>query len=160
MKLQDPLKQHPPFDVAAGLATALIAQGFLEVKQIVPAKPYAELKWHVSPGPIEGDYQFPPRLFHSCGGCGVRGMTESSQGTAHKSTKVYHCGERGLMCPPDVAAQYEKAFAAWKARSKKPPVEKLSPVSPAYFLRAAGIKSKDQLILEAKLAAQGAINGQ
>jgi hypothetical protein len=160
MKLQDPKKEFPPFDVAPGLAQALLSQGYFEIKASVPAKPYPELKWHVSPGPIEGDYQFPPRLFHSCGVCGVRGMTESSQGTAHKSTKVYHCGERGLMCPPLVAEQYENAFAAWKARSKKPPVEKISPVSPPHLLRAAGIKSRDQLILEAKLAAEGIGNVQ
>jgi hypothetical protein len=148
MKIQDPKKEFAPFDVAPGLAQALLAQGYTEIKPVVPVKPPVELKWTVSQGPQEGDYQFPPRLFHSCSTCGVRGVTESTQGTAHLSAKIFHCGQRGVVCPADVAAQYVKAFAAWKARSRKP-VEKISPVSPAHHVRAFGLKSRQELITNA-----------
>jgi hypothetical protein len=149
LKLQDPQKAFPPFDVAAGMAQVLLRQGYIEIKTIVPPKPRAELKWFVREGERVDDYQYPPRLFHSCGVCGVKGMTESTQGTAHKSAKVYHCFERGLMCPPDVAERYVKAFATWKARSKKPPVPKISVASPAYQVRTVGLKTKQELIEDA-----------
>jgi hypothetical protein len=149
MKLQDPKKEFPPFDVAAGMAQVLLRQGYTEVKTFEPAKPYPVLKWWVSPGAIEGDYQHAPTLRHSCGVCGVRGETSSTQGTAHKSAKIYHCGIPGLMCPKDVAEQYTKAFDAWKARSRKRPVEKVSTETPAHQVRAYGLKSRNELIHEA-----------
>ena len=154
MKLQDPQKAFPPFDVAAGMAQVLLRQGYIEIKPSEPVKPIVPLKWWVADGFIQGDYQHPPVIRYKCGQCMSNPGEASSQvGTAHKSVKVLHCGQKGVMCPPDVAAQYEKAFAAWKARSTKRPVEKVSAVLPR--VSPEGVvryKSREELILEAQMA--------
>ena len=109
------------------------------------------MTWSVREGDRVGDYQYPPRLWHSCAVCGA-GYTDSQVGTAHKTVRAFHlppCGQRPETCPLSVAMQYEGMFKAWKSRSKRPPVEKISAASPAHHVRAFGLKSKDELILEA-----------
>jgi hypothetical protein len=154
MKLQDPLKQHPPFDVAAGQAQMYLDKGYLEVKSpSTPEKPKQPMKWFVRPGQIAGDYQHPPFLVHSCPECGVRGMTESPKGTAHQTTKVFHCGQRGETCPPAVAMEYQVAYTAWKSRSRKAPVEKISAASPRVNAKGfVAYKSHEELVAEAMAA--------
>jgi hypothetical protein len=63
MKLQDKEKKHPPFDVPAGLAEALLAQGYVKIEPATP-KPTPNLQWAARPGIREQDYQHPPIVSH------------------------------------------------------------------------------------------------
>ena len=142
----DPKEQ---FHAPSGMGKVMIQAGIAE--EVLPSvKPPVvdQLKWYVVQGTRVEDYQYPPVLFHSCTKCGP-GSTESQMGTAHKTTKIFCCGRRGEMCPVSVATQYEAAYAAWKLRSKKPPVPKISDASPASQVRAFGLKTQRELILEA-----------
>lgn len=161
------------YHVPSGVGKALISAGLAEeVIPVIPTKPKLPLVWSVRDGARVDDYQFPPVLFHSCPECGIRGMTESAAGTAHKTTKLYHCGLRAVMCPPDIAAQYERAYAAWysrsgaairaaKAKAAASKEENAGPgfdpknsnhVSPVHHVRAFGLKSRDELIVAATTA--------
>jgi hypothetical protein len=123
--IQDVQKQHPPFHEPAGKAAYLIETGKFFAVQPEVKKAIPNLQWAARPGVREGDYQFPPQIFHSCDSCGTKGWTESQVGTAHTSVTVRHCGvvER---CPSDVAAKYLELFNAWKSRSRKKPDGKSS----------------------------------
>jgi hypothetical protein len=159
VKIQDPLKQHPPFDIAVGQWPIYSEKGYIEIKPAQSVRPAGQLNWWVADGPIVGDYQYAPMLRFSCGECKTKGEVESPRGTAHQTTKVFHCGLHGQTCPANVAADYERKFAAWKARSKKPPVEKVSPHTPAYLVSKLGLKSREQLIAETVQLVKGPTNG-
>jgi hypothetical protein len=152
LKLQDPLKQFPPFDVAAGQAAIYLEKGYLEVKPVEPPKAAAVLSWSVRDGVREGDFQHGPWIHASCPACGEKWWTEGNSGKAHLSLKIYHCGQRGVMCPTDVAAEYLKRYAAWRVRSPKS-VEKVSSHTPLHIDRKVpGFKTREQLIAEAQAA--------
>jgi hypothetical protein len=117
MKLQDKERKHAPFDVAAGLAEALLAQGYVKIEPEIK-RPTPNAQWAARPGVREGDYQGPPKLFYSCSACGNLHTTESQKGTAHISAEFRHCGVVDR-CPEDVAAKYQELFNEWKSRSRK-----------------------------------------
>jgi len=115
MKLQEPEKKDPPFDVPPGLAEALLAQGYVKIEPVVKAA-VPNAQWAARQGVREADYQFPPYLVYSCSTCGNRQTTESKRGTAHLSAELRHCGVVDR-CPEDVAAKYLELFNEWKSRT-------------------------------------------
>ena len=119
MKLQDPMKQHPPFDVAVGAVQMYLNKGYTKVEPTT-AKPIPNSKCGLKLGTRVEDYQYPPMLFWSCSTCGGRHWTEIEIGTAHKTSIARHCGVVET-CPPEIAAQYEKIFAEWHSRKKRAP---------------------------------------
>jgi len=151
MKLQDKERKHPPFDVAAGLAAALLAQGYVKVEPEIK-RPTPNAQWAARPGVREQDYQHPPLVAYSCSTCGVKGYCESQKGTAHRSAEVRHCGVVDR-CPADVAARYREIFADWKSRSRRPKTA-VSGSTPSALNRAFGLRSREELIAEAVAGAR------
>jgi hypothetical protein len=168
--IQDVSRKHSPFDKPDGEAEYLIRTGQFvryEAKTFEPPKPAPVLIWSVKEGARIADYQHPPYLYAQCPACGNKWWTEpspTSAGNSHTSLKIYHCGQRAVMCPTAVAAEYLNRFAAWKARSKKQPIPvaiaevsglgKISPHTPDAISRLAGVKSSKELAMEAAAAAQ------
>jgi hypothetical protein len=135
MKLIDPQGLHPAFDVPAGLAAALKAQGYKEVVEPVKAETLVTVSWSVQRGRFIGDYECPPLITYSASN-GNKGYCESQVGTAHKTVKV-RAGGRWHYCPSHVAEEYERLFAEWAAKSKKrTPVEQVSAQTPKHILQA------------------------
>jgi len=124
LKLQDKECKHPAFDVAAGLAEALLAQGYVKVESEIK-RPTPNAQWAARSGIREGDYQHPPVLFYNCSTCGNLHTTESQKGTAHTSAEFRHCGTVDR-CSDDVAAKYEELFKEWKSRSRSSNTKKPS----------------------------------
>lgn len=128
MKLQDPLKQHPPFDVAPGQAAIYLDKGYVEIQQ-TPDAPEITVNWSVQRGRFVGDYECPPLITYSASN-GTKGFCESTQGTAHRTVKVLITGQKPAICPSHIGEQYTKLFEEWaaKSRRRKPaPAEKVSP---------------------------------
>jgi hypothetical protein len=153
VKIQDAARKFPPFDVASGLAADMLTRGYVKVDEPAPKRNPPDLKWTVRQGPHEGDYQYAPMIYFSCSGCGTRGRQESSKGTAHLTINVRHCG---LVeeCPRHIANEYVKAFGAWKGRSLRKQVERVSKETPKSRLSFFGLKSKEELIAEAVAVVQ------
>lgn len=126
MKIQDPRREHPPFDIAAGQWPMYQSQGYHQYKE-VDTTPEVEVRWSVQRGRFIGDYECPPFIAWSATN-GTKGYCESQVGTAHKTVKVYIPGQRPNTCPEHVAQDYVRLFNEWAAKRKKksPPVEQVS----------------------------------
>jgi hypothetical protein len=156
--IQDVQKQHPPFHEPAGKAAYLIETGKFFAVQPEIKKPTPNLKWTAQVGVREGDYQFPPQIFYSCGTCGTKGWRENQVGTAHQTEIVRHCGVTEK-CPADVAAKYLELFNDWKSRSKEERDKQKRNVVSKFttdprLYRAFGLKSREELISEAVAGAR------
>src|SRR5437879_4118779 len=126
MKVQDPKKEHAPFDIPAGQWPFWQAQGYTDQTEI-KAEPLVTVNWSVQRGRFIGDYEAPPLVVYSTSN-GTKGFTESQIGTAHKTIKVYIPGQKPATCPSHIGEQYEALFSEWKAKSKrrKPATETVS----------------------------------
>ena len=152
MKLRDKgsaITYHVPQEVGAKLVAAGLAD---EVKEWQPKPKPSGFKWWTQPGAKVEEFEYPPYICHSsCGLCSQgNGFVESWQGTAHETAVIRHCGKVERV-PADVAAEYLKLFAAWRAKNRytAPPVEPISASSPLSDIRAAGLKTREELIAEA-----------
>jgi hypothetical protein len=135
MKIQDPLKQHPPFDIAAGQWQLYKSQGYSQVVEVTKPEPVATVNWFVRKGPFTEDYENPPYISFSTSE-GNNGYVSSTKGTANKTAKVY-AGGRWFYCPEHVGEEYVRLFAVWKSKSRKKPAEQqVSPSTPKHILQA------------------------
>src|SRR6266571_5255669 len=130
MKVQDPKKEHPPFDIAAGAWPFYKLQGY--TKEEVKAELLVTVNWSAQRGRFIGDYEAPPLITYSASN-GTKGYCESQVGTAHRTIKVYITGQKPVTCPEDIAQVYLRLFAEWSAKSKrqrKPATEQVSAHTP------------------------------
>jgi len=128
MKVQDPKRVHPPFDIPAGAWQFYKSQGYTNADEVV-TEPLVTVTWRVQKGRFIGDYEAPPLITYSTSN-GLKGYCESQHGTAHKSIKVYIPGQRPETCPSHVGEEYTKLFAEWAAKSKRRKPSVVEHVSP------------------------------
>lgn len=131
MKIQDPRREHPPFDIVDGQWPLYKSQGYHQHEE-PNLTPLIEVNWFVRRGRFIGDYECPPFIAWSATN-GTKGYCESTQGTAHRTVKVYIPGQKPVTCPENIGQEYVRLFAEWIAKStkkngelKKPPVEHVS----------------------------------
>jgi hypothetical protein len=140
MKIQDKEGKHSPFDVAAGLAALLLADGkYVKYEPLIPPR-VPNLKFTIHTGERVDDWQGPPRLFYHCGSCGQSGHWTGP--TAHLTQIVHHCGVHET-CPPDVAKDYQARRRVWESRSRNK-----RQLRPELGASAAVIAHRDQLEAE------------
>jgi hypothetical protein len=148
MKIQDKLKKHPPFDVASGLAAALISSGTHEqVITTVERKP-PSTQWAAVRGNISGDYEEQPFIYHYCATCGS--CASWSGPTVFKTQRARHCGVVEVP-PQDVVEKYVELWNTRekkKRRSKPITISSSNVVTNPLILGHFGIKSREQLILQ------------
>jgi hypothetical protein len=128
MKVQDPKREHPAFDIAPGAWPFYKAQGYTNESEIQKAlEQEITVNWSVQRGRFIGDFECPPLITYSTSN-GLKGYCESTQGTAHRSVKVFIPGQRPVTCPEHIGQEYLRLFAEWSAKSKKrkPATEKVS----------------------------------
>jgi hypothetical protein len=146
-------------DVSPDVAEDLIANGLATSVKAEVAKPVPNLKFVATPGPIQGDFEYPPAVHHKCEACGTNGVTSSWKGTAHE-TRVFHCGITERV-PSGVTEDYLRLFLKWKSKSKRkdgmdlrPPVTEK--VSAAEEKR---VKTAEEVAMSVKQELQSKING-
>ncbi len=125
MRLVDIGHKHPPFDVASGLAAALLATGTVEV-YVAPIFNVGGVEatkagkhithFQVQVGRIVEDFQYPPFLRYSCSDCGS-GTIEGPN--AHKQ-KIHHQPPKPFAqeVPGDVAVAFIAMRKAYDKRKK------------------------------------------
>jgi len=138
VKIQDPEKQHPPFDIPAGAWQNYKSQGYHQVIEVTKPEPVVTVNWFAQKGRFIQDYECPPIIVFSTSD-GVKGYVEGTKGTAHKTAKV-NAGGRWHYCPEHIGEEYERLFAEWKAKSRKAPREQVSHYTPLHILDRQGVQ--------------------
>ena len=123
MKLIDIKHLHPAFDVASGLAAALLATGTVEV-YVPPVFNLGQgsktgqhiTHFQVLEGHRVEDVQFPPFIRYSCSDCGNGEITGPN---AHKQ-KVFHQPPKPFAqdVPADVAVTFIAMRSAYNKRRR------------------------------------------
>jgi hypothetical protein len=153
------------FAVKAGIAIEVVA----------PQKPpaYAEVTWAVRDGAKAGDFLYPPCIYAKCSRCATQTWQESNKGTAHLTIQYRHtagCAGAAIpgvpeQVPAHIAEEYTKRWAVYirLSRKKKVVLPALTSTNTAELDRrlmaAAGQKTREELILEAKKLAATAKKG-
>ena len=136
--------------VSAEVAETLIAAGLATKVVEAPAgKSQPSVRFVTIPGPVVGDYEYPPAIRYTTDCCGDRGVCESQKGTAHLSLVVRHCGVVDKV-PADVAAEYQAAYTKYTSRSRKKPQVKIS-ASSERDVHAFGMKTQSELKTDAQV---------
>jgi hypothetical protein len=115
MKLVDVDELKPPFDVASGMAEALIATG--KVKRyapVIPAK-LPKTTWQAREGYRGQDYVESPVIVYACASCGSRG--ELSGPTCEEPQRLSHCNTSEAV-PADVQRAFRVLRIAWDRTHK------------------------------------------
>jgi hypothetical protein len=138
--------------VAAGLAVEVVAAS-------APELAYAEILWQVRDGAKVEDFLYPPEIFAKCSRCGNPTWQSSQKGTAHQTMQYRHCGGRVEEVPEHIAQEYTKRWAAYISLSKKKKVvlpaltsREIDRARDALVMKDAGYKTREELILEARLS--------
>jgi len=135
MRVQDPLEQHPPFDIPEGAWQFYRSQRYQQIIETPKPDPVVTVNWSVRKGPFTEDYENPPYISFRTSD-GNMGYVNSMKGTAHKTAKV-NAGGRWHYCPENIGEEYVKLFAEWKSKSRKKPAEQpVSPCTPKHVLQA------------------------
>jgi hypothetical protein len=104
MKVQDKEQKHPPFDVAAGMAAGLLADGrYVKVEPVIK-KPIPDLRWFARKGNFVGGSFYPPFIWAHCPSCGGKWQSEGPSITT--TLVIRHCGATETV-PPGIAAEYD-----------------------------------------------------
>ena len=105
------------FHAPSGIGKALVATG--TVQEVVPIPgPEVTVEWSVRRGQVIEDYQTPPVI--SWVGGGNFGHHSSMDGMSHLKCRSYVPGLRQQTCPPHVAEEYQRLYAEWASKRKKP----------------------------------------
>jgi hypothetical protein len=151
--------------VAAGLADEV-------VEKVIPPPAYG-ITWAVRDGARVEDFVYPPQIYAKCSVCAFPHWQESTKGTAHLTMQYRHkpgCAAVAVpgtveQVPAHIAAEYEKRWAKYLSlsRNKKVVLPALTSTNTAEqdrgLMAAAGLKSREELILEAKKLAARAKKG-
>jgi hypothetical protein len=116
--------------VQSDIGEAMVAAGIAVLPAQVPHEPQHTMKWWAAPGPIEGDFRYPPAIHHSCG-CGRKGYSANWEGKAYL-VKIPHCTSTPEAPPSDVQEEYRRLFEQWRGRSKRAPHPPVAAVSAAH----------------------------
>jgi hypothetical protein len=115
MKLIDIEEKHPPFDVASGMAAALIAAGTAKkYEPLVPAS-VPNTTWKATEGYRGPDHVESPVIRYSCASCGIRGTMSGP--SCEKTQKFHHCGTSESV-PEDVQRTFRVLRIAWDRTHK------------------------------------------
>jgi hypothetical protein len=123
VKLIDKEHKHSAFDVASGLAEALLKTGTVEVYKEPTFNVQHSLvgdhttEFQCREGDIVEDFQNPPFIFYACRSCGQGRITGP---TAHNS-KVFNQPPKGFAqsIPGDVAIAFISMRKAYDKRGKR-----------------------------------------
>ena len=134
------------YHVPSGVGKAMIHAGLAEEVVAAAPKQTPKTNWSASEGRYAGiDYQFPPFVHCTCSTCGQRQWVENP-----KSFAFRHCGVAEQI-PNTVLEDYERLLRAYQARSKKkkePALTVDTAVVDRQVMKANGIKTREELLLE------------
>jgi len=151
MLIQDVEQKYPPFHEPAGKAAYLIETGkFTAYYPPQAFKAFVPVSGPRSGSKSVGDYEPPPTVYFNCPSCDerpsvVRKRNGSPLSSVHARLRYRPTPDR---CPDDVAATYLRIYKEWKSKSRRPDAPKLSAQSDERVIRAFGLKSRGELIVE------------
>jgi hypothetical protein len=149
------------YNVPQEVGQKLVAAG-LAVEVVAPPEPvayYSDVTWQVRDGSRVGNFLYPPEIYAYCSRCSAKVWHGSPKGTAHLTMQFRHCG-RPEEVPANITEEYAKRWIAYVSLSRKknatlpPPLtsREIDRARDAAVMKAAGYKTREQLILEAQMS--------